>query len=180
MNSSPSANYLFEKYKMKAEVIDQDARERKVGPYKPKTIAQTTKTPRTTNRGNSKEENSKSARTSVNPNSKKEWTREELRKEGRCFNCSGKGHLASECKKKKKEPSTSANAIMTEESVKPTTAPESNSIQVPEQQASNSKRPRRLSNSGSSPHRTASTPGEWAPLCAVRPVMPVKVRRSRR
>ena len=53
----------FEEYKMKAEVIDQDARERKVGPYKPNNTAQATKTPKTNYRGNSKEENSKSAKT---------------------------------------------------------------------------------------------------------------------
>src|SRR5271154_102033 len=89
----------FEQYKTKAEMIDQDARERKVGPYKPKPMAQASKPTKTTYRANSKEETSKPTKASEKP--KKELSRNELRKEGRCFNCFEKGHLSSDCKKTK-------------------------------------------------------------------------------
>lgn len=89
----------LEKYKKKAEYVDQDARERMVGPYKPQKPTPTTPASKgttsktTTNHDyNPKNDSKKSTKPA---STKKQMSRNELRKEGRCFNCKEKGHLAS-------------------------------------------------------------------------------------
>jgi RNase H-like domain found in reverse transcriptase/Integrase zinc binding domain/Retrotransposon gag protein/Retroviral aspartyl protease/Reverse transcriptase (RNA-dependent DNA polymerase)/Chromo (CHRromatin Organisation MOdifier) domain/Zinc knuckle len=97
----------FEEYKRKAEMVDQDARERKVGHYKPDTSSSKSNKPSDkpsanakTSSSDSKKSDSKSANTTVEgkPGKKRDKpSHEDARKQGLCFYCGKKGHLSKEC-----------------------------------------------------------------------------------
>ena len=87
----------FKEYKDKAEVVDQEAKALKIGPYKPKN---------TEKRTNPSTSNSKQNQNSSKPKSNKDRdkpSKDQLKKEGKCYECLEKGHLAKDCPKKKKE-----------------------------------------------------------------------------
>ena len=95
----------YEEYKRSAEEVDQDAKERRVGHYAPK---QNTSSSKSTENSNAK----KSAKTEKSPK-KTKLSREEMIKQGICFECGEKGHIAKACTKKKKthEPTIETNSI---------------------------------------------------------------------
>src|SRR5436305_1385799 len=93
----------FKEYKRKAEIIDRDMKERKVGPY-----AAESSDSRKTKQSSKPGDQSKPANKPAKPTSKStkkddEPTRNQMRKEGMCFTCKEKGHVAKDCPQKKAE-----------------------------------------------------------------------------
>src|SRR5438876_3085201 len=99
----------FKEYKRKAEIIDRDMKERKVGPYAPEH----------SDSRKSKQSKSSSATKSENTNKptkkKEEPTHYQMRKEGICFTCKEKGHVARDCPQKKASPDSNTTSEEEEE-----------------------------------------------------------------
>src|SRR5438876_11497192 len=125
----------FKEDKNKAEVVDQEAKALKIGPYKPKNPEKRTNssTPSTSNKNQNSSKPSKPSK----PNKDKDKPcKDQLKKEGKCYECLEKGHLAKDCPKKKKKEkdmnSPELNAISADKDLKSTPeSPESNSIRLP-------------------------------------------------
>src|SRR5438552_1484764 len=96
----------FKEYKRKAEIIDRDMKERKVGPYAPDSSSDPRKS-KQSSKPNEKPANIKPTKTSKSTKKDNEPTRNQMRKEGMCFTCKEKGHVAKDCPQKK----TESNAI---------------------------------------------------------------------
>ena len=94
----------FKEYKRKAEIIDRDMKERKVGPYAPDPSD-----PRKPKQSSKPDEQGKSANNPAKPTNKSTKkkddkptpTRNQMRKEGICYTCKEKGHIAKDCPQKK-------------------------------------------------------------------------------
>src|SRR5437762_11824651 len=76
----------FKEYKRKAEIIDRDMKERKVGPYAPDPSSDPRKT-KQSSKPNEKPANTKPTKTSKSTKKDDEPTRNQMRKEGICFAC---------------------------------------------------------------------------------------------
>lgn len=103
----------YEEYKKKAEDTDQDAKERKVGHYAPKTTSSSD----SNSQGKPHEKSSdKSGNKKTEKSSKKpQLSREEMIKQGICFTCGEKGHISKKYPSKKKDaPSPESNSIRVE------------------------------------------------------------------
>ena len=93
----------YEEYKRKAESTDQDMRERKLGPYSTKKAsseASTKSTSRnTTNKTATKSSDKKSneQKPKTSTNTKDGPSKNQMRKDGVCFTCKKKGHIAKDC-----------------------------------------------------------------------------------
>src|SRR5437762_3140016 len=100
----------FKEYKRKAEIIDRDMKERKVGPYALDPSSDPRKS-KQSSKPNEKPANNPAKPTKTNKSTKKdnELTRNQMRKEGLCFTCKEKGHVADDCPQKKAESKTIEN-----------------------------------------------------------------------
>ena len=98
-------------YKWKAEIIDRNMKERKVSLYALNPLSDSRKTKQLLNPG----DQSKPVSTklmNLNKFTKKKDnkpTRNQMRKEGICFTCKEKGHVAKDCPQKKAESKTIEN-----------------------------------------------------------------------
>src|SRR5436190_15409235 len=100
-NMIPFRGLSYVEYVRKAEDVEQDAKERKVGHYSTKKSGLKTK-PTNSSKPNekSKDKNpSKAGKSSKKP----QLSREEMMKQGICFTCGEKGHISKKCPKKKND-----------------------------------------------------------------------------
>jgi len=93
----------FKEYKRKAEIIDRDMKERKVGPYALDPSSDSRKTKQSSKPGDQSKPANKPAKPTSKSTKKKDDkpTRNQMRKEGMCFTCKEKGHVAKDCPQKK-------------------------------------------------------------------------------
>jgi hypothetical protein len=103
----------YAEYVRSAEDVDQDAKERKVGHYASKQNPSSSKGKGSTSSEKSKEKSgdkTSPGKSSKNP----KLSRAEMRKQGICFTCNGKGHIAKDCPTKQKDkdgPTLESNSI---------------------------------------------------------------------
>ena len=80
----------YEEYKNRAEDVDQDAKERRVGRY---AMKQNPSSSSKSNENSNAEDSPKKENSSMKP----QYSREDMMKQGICFECGEKGHLAKNC-----------------------------------------------------------------------------------
>lgn len=100
----------FQQYKDKAEFLDLDVHERGVGPYAPKreqdgkpSNSKSGTCPTQKSGSNSPKSSGKPAASTLSAQLKPKPSKDQLRKEGKCYKCHEKGHLTKECPKKKEK-----------------------------------------------------------------------------
>ena len=104
---SPFSDLSHEEYVRKVEVLDQDAREQKVGPYTPKkgeskdskssTSSKSYRRRGQSGSGGDKGSGNAGSSKSEKDTGKNQMSKKEMRKKGICFNCHEAGHVASDC-----------------------------------------------------------------------------------
>lgn len=112
---SPFSDLSHEEYMRKVEVLDQDAKEQKVGPYAPKK-GDTKSSSKPYRRGNQSGNggaggasndggsgNATGSWRTGKDGGKKQMSRLEMRKKGICFNCHEAGHIASNCPRPRRD-----------------------------------------------------------------------------
>ena len=140
---SPFSDLSHEEYVRKVEVLDQDAREQKVGPYAPKKgdskDSKSSTSSKSYKRGNQsgsagdKGSGNAGSSKSEKDTGKKQMSKKEMRQKGICYNCYEKGHIASDCPHPRRDGKT--------ETTKQGASPEANSIRIKPQPTKNVRKP---------------------------------------
>src|SRR5436190_14299988 len=97
----------YEEYKAKAEDVDQDAKERKVGHY----TVKLTPSPGSKTNDKSNDKLNKNPPKAGKSSKKPQLSRDEMMKQGICFGCGEKGHISKKCPNKKDQPTPETNSI---------------------------------------------------------------------
>src|SRR5438046_6005188 len=98
----------YEEYKAKAEDVDQDAKECKVGHY----TVKPTPSPGSKTNDKSNDKSNKNPPKAGKSLKKPQLSHDEMMKQGICFGCGEKGHISKKCPNKKKDgPTPESNSI---------------------------------------------------------------------